>query len=120
MESKLHRSRWKSLTSFIIVFGFAVLCSVLFVLSFTTNVAYYLFGYQLTYNCCDGNPRTRWDTLMTFVPLITAIVSAGGTISSGILAWRISRRDARERDLKIEKLELELKTLKQGETSPPN
>lgn len=122
MESKLPRSRRKSLTLFIITFGFAVLCSFLFVISFSPSFKYYLFGLRSVRNTNAGDPNvaaTSWqDKLIKLSPTITAVFCATGTVSSGILAWRISRRDARERDLKIELLELQLEALKQKHANP--
>jgi hypothetical protein len=43
----------------------------------------------------------------TWVAVFTAVVSAIGTISTTILAWRKDRRDAREEELKISQLERE-------------
>lgn len=48
-------------------------------------------------------------SLIIWIPAFTAIISAIATISTVILAWRNDRRDARERELKIAKLEQELK-----------
>lgn len=119
MRLKRLPSRWKSLTLFVITFGFAVLCTFLFVISFSRDFKYILFGGRSQGNVnvnLNSNeirtPETWVDKLIRLSPTITAVFSATGTVSSGILAWRISRRDARERDLKIESLELQLKALK--------
>ena len=123
MELKLTRSHWKSLTIFVIAFVFAVLFSFLFVISFTTDIRYYLYGVRSVRNTQLGGPditkpETWLDKLIRFTPTIAQVATATGTISSGIIAWRVSRRDARERDLKIEKLELELRALKEKEVNP--
>lgn len=44
----------------------------------------------------------------TWATAITSIVSAIGTMSATILTWRIDRRDAREKELKIALLEREV------------
>jgi hypothetical protein len=48
-----------------------------------------------------------------WVAIFTAIISAIGTISTAVLAWRSDRRDAREKELKIEQLERELEAARE-------
>ena len=55
--------------------------------------------------------------LLIWVPLFTAVLSAIGTISTVMLAWRSDRRDAREQELKIKQLEIELEKAKQAATT---
>jgi hypothetical protein len=57
---------------------------------------------------------SAWDTeLLKLLPLFSAIVSAIGTLSSVTLAWKVSQRDVKERDLRIERLERDLEIAKQ-------
>jgi hypothetical protein len=52
------------------------------------------------------------DVLVPLVALFSALVSAVGTIWTVIHAWRVSKNDAIERDLRIAKLEWELEQAK--------
>lgn len=54
----------------------------------------------------------------TWVAVFTAIVSAIGTISTTIRAWRNDRRDAREKELKIAHLERELEAAREKPAPP--
>jgi TRAP-type C4-dicarboxylate transport system permease small subunit len=55
----------------------------------------------------------------TWIVLSTTIVSAIGTISTIILAWKNERRTARENELKIARLERELEAVRES-PAPPN
>jgi hypothetical protein len=57
-------------------------------------------------------------SLLIWIPAFTAVMTAIGTISAVILAWRADRRTAREQALKIEQLEHELKELRRKSDSP--
>jgi hypothetical protein len=57
----------------------------------------------------------RDDSIITLVAVCTAVISAIGTISTIILAWRSDRRDEREKELRIKQLERELESAKQPE-----
>lgn len=54
-----------------------------------------------------------------WIAVFTAIVSAIGTFSTVILAWRSDRRDAREKELKIARLERELAESSEKPALPP-
>jgi hypothetical protein len=56
--------------------------------------------------------------VLVLVSAFTALISAIGTISAVILAWRSDRRDAREKALKIAQLERELEAAKAQPTNP--
>jgi hypothetical protein len=65
---------------------------------------------------CSASPpiyEQLQSPLLVWIPAFTAVVSAIGTISAVALAWRSDRRDAREKELRIKQLELELETAKQ-------
>lgn len=75
-----------------------------FVCLFVASVAALLAGSA-------GLLRTTSDTA-TWVTLLTAIVSAIGTISTTVLAWRKDKREARENELKLAQLERESESVK--------
>jgi|ERR1044072_322944 hypothetical protein len=54
------------------------------------------------------HPNPLSSDITIWITVFTAIVSAIGTFSTIILAWRSYRRDAREKELKIAQLEREL------------
>jgi hypothetical protein len=54
-------------------------------------------------------PEGRADPTAVILSLITVISATISTVSTIWLAWRAERRSAREFELKIEKLELELR-----------
>jgi len=62
-------------------------------------------------------PSPRYEPVLIWIPAFAAILSAIGTISTIILAWRSDRRSARESALKIAQLERELAEAK-GSTKP--
>ncbi|MDQ1558109.1 MAG: hypothetical protein QOD32_1169 [Pyrinomonadaceae bacterium] len=67
----------------------------------------------------DGSVFRPTSDTSTLVTVVTAIVSAVGTILATIFAWRNDRRVTRENELKIEQLKQELETLKE-KSAPPN
>jgi hypothetical protein len=59
------------------------------------------------------------DPIITWLPVLTAIISAIGTISAVLLAWRSDRRNAREQALKIAQLEQQLEAAKSKPAALP-
>jgi hypothetical protein len=84
----------------------------LFVMSLTTLVNLSVNTRFLTF------PRPQSDSITVWVSVCTAVISAIGTISTIILAWRSDRRDAREKELKIAQLERELEAAKEQPANP--
>src|SRR5215213_924637 len=62
-------------------------------------------------------PPPQYNSIVLWVSVCTAVISAIGTVSTIILAWRSDRRDAREKELKIAQLERELEAPKEHPAS---
>jgi hypothetical protein len=59
-----------------------------------------------------GDTGRETNPLLIWLPVFTAAISAIGTFSAILIAWRSDRRDAREKGLKIAQLERELEEAK--------
>ncbi len=79
----------------------------------TLVISVLLFG-GVNFIFPDLSYAVRNSTIL--ISCFTAFVSAVGTVSSVILAWKSERRDAQVQALKIEKLEQELEALKKPPT----
>lgn len=84
--------------------------ALLFVGIFIASAAILLGGVGRVFSSISDVP-----TLLT---VFTAIVSAIGTVSSTILAWRSDRRDARDKELRIAQLERELEAAREKPSLP--
>jgi hypothetical protein len=101
-----------------IIFGGVFIFSVVLL-----SYSYYLRPGPVEVPCpgntqCIPTPGVDQVTILAWVPAFTAIISAIGTISALVLAWRSDRRDAREKELKIAQLERELEAAKQPPATP--
>ncbi|HEV7858467.1 MAG TPA: hypothetical protein VGO91_07545 [Pyrinomonadaceae bacterium] len=93
----------------------ALLCACIFIASTTSLLIIY---YKSPTPRSVGGVFNLASDVPILVSVLTAIVSAVGTISTIILAWRNDRRDVREKEVKIAQLEQELAAIRETSALP--
>lgn len=91
--------------------------TLLFAFIFITSITTLFINYKNRLTG-DGNRAHLSSDVIIWITVFTAIVSAIGTFSTIILAWRSDKRDAREKELKIAQLERELAASSERRTLP--
>jgi uncharacterized membrane protein YidH (DUF202 family) len=81
------------------------LAILIFIIAFAISIPLILQGFSADLAPSNGQKIT------ILVGIITAFVSAIGTVSTVILAWRADRRSTRESDLKILQMQQQIAEL---------
>lgn len=86
---------------------------IIFIFSIIFLISFLLFSGDGNTASPEGNPPFEDNPLILWLPLITALVSLIGALTTSILTMRRDRLESQKIELEVTKLQLEIDKLKE-------